>query len=267
MPMTVTTCATLSEAQQVLRETPRAKFFGGGTLMMRWMNEADQSFDAVVRSTDQSAFEIKAEGDRIVLGSGVTMAQIARERGLEFMAPVAKAVGGPAVRTAATVGGNLFAHHPYGDFTVALLALGAEVTLADGQTHDLEAFLQNRDRAGIVSSVSFERPRSPSEFRWHKVSRVKPKGISVMSMAAHLPHQGGRITNSRVAYGAMAPTPIRVRAVEAALNGQMLSEQGIGQAVDAAIDGLSPPDDPIASAWYRREVAPVHLKRMLLEAR
>ena len=35
-------------------------------------------------------------------------------------------------------------------------------------------------------------------------------------------------------------------------------------ALAAATEGLSPPDDPLASAWYRREVAPVHLRRLLL---
>jgi hypothetical protein len=47
---------------------------------------------------------------------------------LAFLAPVARSIGGPAVRAAATVGGNLFAPSPYGDFSVALLALGAIVS-------------------------------------------------------------------------------------------------------------------------------------------
>ena len=49
------------------------------------------------------------------------------EPGLAFLAPVAESIGGPAVRNMATVGGNLFARSPYGDFAVALLALGATV--------------------------------------------------------------------------------------------------------------------------------------------
>jgi CO/xanthine dehydrogenase FAD-binding subunit len=33
-----------------------------------------------------------------------------------------------------------------------------------------------------------------------------------------------------------------------------------------AADGTSPTDDAIASAWWRREILPVHLRRLLLGA-
>ena len=52
------------------------------------------------------------------------MAAIARHPDLAALARAARAVGGPAIRNMATVGGNLFAPTPYGDFAVALLALG-----------------------------------------------------------------------------------------------------------------------------------------------
>ena len=52
--------------------------------------------------------------------------RIAAEPKLAFLKPVAKSIGGPAIRNMATVGGNLFARYPYGDFAVALLALDAE---------------------------------------------------------------------------------------------------------------------------------------------
>ena len=112
-------------------------------------------------------------------------------------------------------------------------------------------------------SVSIVRP-SGDAFRFKKVSRVKPKGVSVMSMAAHLNRAAGRLSNVRIAYGAMGPTPVRAHAVERVLEGASLDANGVAPALAAATEGLSPPDDPLASAWYRREVAPVHLRRLLL---
>ncbi|NNF78474.1 MAG: xanthine dehydrogenase family protein subunit M, partial [Rhizobiales bacterium] len=53
-------------------------------------------------------------------------------------------------------------------------------------------------------------------------------------------------------------------AVEQALEGVTLDENGVAAAVAAANTGASPATDSIASEWYRREVAPVHLKRLLL---
>ena len=80
----------------------------------------------------------------------------------------------------------------------------------------------------------------------------------------NLGRSAGRLSGVRVAYGAMGPTAVRVPAVEAALEGVSLDASGIAPALAVATDGLTPPDDALASAWYRREVAPVHLRRLLL---
>jgi xanthine dehydrogenase small subunit len=268
MPVTVKTYATLSEAASALQSDRAARFLGGGTLVMRALNEGDISISTVVRSTDRAFVEIRPAGARITLGAGVTMSQIMANRELAFLHPVARAVGGPAVRNMATVGGNLFAPSPYGDFTAALLALDATLAAQGsfgGRETPLEEFLANRERhSGLIASITFNRPAQAEAFRFRKVSRVKPKGISVLSIAAYLPMNGGRITGARVAYGAMAPTPVRAKAVERALEGRTLDEAGIVSAISVAADGMTPATDALASAWYRREMVAVHLKRLLL---
>jgi CO/xanthine dehydrogenase FAD-binding subunit len=85
----------------------------------------------------------------------------------------------------------------------------------------------------------------------------------VLSIAAHLPTSGGRVAGARVAYGAMAPTPIRAKGVERALEGRPLDQAVIDAARQAAVEGTRPATDAIASEWYRREVLPVHLGRLL----
>jgi xanthine dehydrogenase small subunit len=62
----------------------------------------------------------------------------------------------------------------------------------------------------------------------------------------------------------MGPTPLRARAVERALEGRTLDAAGIVAAVAAAAEGMQPSSDAIASDWYRREILPVHLRRLLL---
>jgi xanthine dehydrogenase small subunit len=62
----------------------------------------------------------------------------------------------------------------------------------------------------------------------------------------------------------MAPTAMRAKAVERALEGRTLDESGVMAAVAVAAEGTSPANDAIASAWYRREVVGVHLRRLLL---
>ena len=132
MPITVKTFATLGEAASALQSDHGARFLAGGTLVMRAINEGDVSIGTIVRSTDRAFAEIRPAGARITLGAGVTMGQIIANRELAFLHPVARAVGGPAIRNMATVGGNLFAPSPYGDFTAALLALDATVAMQGG---------------------------------------------------------------------------------------------------------------------------------------
>jgi CO/xanthine dehydrogenase FAD-binding subunit len=241
-----------------------AIFMGGGTLVMRDVN-AGVTATRIVRSTDPQLADVRLSGDGVTIGAGVTMATVASHRDLAFLSPVARAVGGPQIRNMATVGGNLFAPHPYGDFAVALLALGARVAVAgpSAAPRPLADVLRERGRVGIVASVHVPRPQAPADFAFLKVSRIKPKGVSVLSIAAHLPRQGGRIRGARVAFGAMGPTPLQASAVERVLDGQSLDASTIARAVQVAVEGLDPPTDALASAWYRREVAGVHLKRLL----
>jgi CO/xanthine dehydrogenase FAD-binding subunit len=266
--MRVETYDRLDDAARALAGSRTARFLGGGTLVMRAVNAGDQSFDTIVRARDASFRAIRPEGDGITIGAGVTMAELAAHRDTAFLAPVARIVGGPAVRTMATVGGNLFAANPYGDLTVALLALGATVTLAGtggGRPIPIDDFLRDRDRhaAGLVAAVGLPRPRDPDALRFAKVTRVKPKGVALLSIAAHLPASAGRLRGVRVAYGGMAAKPMRAQAVERVLEGQALDAATIEAAARAAADGFDPPTDSLASAWYRREVIGVHLRRLL----
>jgi xanthine dehydrogenase small subunit len=85
----------------------------------------------------------------------------------------------------------------------------------------------------------------------------------VITLAAHLPAGGGRISGARIALGSMGPVAIRAKAAERALEGRPLDAAAIAAAATAVIEGTSPADNALASAWYRREIAGVHLRRLL----
>jgi CO/xanthine dehydrogenase FAD-binding subunit len=60
--------------------------------------------------------------------------------------------------------------------------------------------------------------------------------------------------------------PVRAKAAERALEGRSLDAAAIAPVLAVAADGTSPADDALASAWWRREILPVHLRRLLLGA-
>ncbi|ESZ59782.1 FAD binding domain-containing protein [Mesorhizobium sp. L103C131B0] len=263
MALALQTFSAVRDANAALK-APGTRYLGGGTLVVRAANEGDVSVTGLVRSTDPTLSGITVAGGKVRIGASVTMAAIARHPELAALSKAARAVGGPAIRNMATVGGNLFAPAPYGDFAVALLALDATVGTDDGEL-PIEDFLAKRDGSrAIVTSVAFALPKAEN-FRFLKVSRVKPKGVSVLSIAAVLEQAGdGTVSSARIALGCMADRPMRARAAEKALIGSRLDQGGIAAALAAAGEGTSPITDPIASAWYRAEVLPVHLGRLLL---
>ncbi|MEI9401649.1 FAD binding domain-containing protein [Mesorhizobium argentiipisi] len=264
MSLALQTFSSVKDANAAL-QAAGTRYLGGGTLVVRAANEGDVAVSSLVRVTDPGLSQIAVSGGKVRLGASVTMAAIARHPELTALAPAARAVGGPAIRNMATVGGNLFAPAPYGDFAVALLALGATVVTEDGEV-PIETFLADRDTSrGIVTAVDVASPKAES-VRFLKVSRVKPKGVSVLSIAALLQlAPDGTVTSARIALGCMADRPIRALAAEKALLGCKLAPQEIAPALVAASEGIAPITDPIASAWYRAEVLPVHLGRLLLD--
>ena len=264
MPLALKTFPTVKDAGAALK-ADGARYLGGGTLVVRAANEGDVSLSTFVRSTDPALSSIAVEGGRATIGASVTMSAIARHPALAAIAQAARAVGGPAIRNMATVGGNLFAPAPYGDFAVALLGLDAEV-LEDGAATPIDAFLASRDAGAgrIVGAVRFDVP-AVQKFRFVKVARVKPKGVSVLSIAVLLDEApDGTIRDARIALGCMADRPIRAKAAEQALVGRKRTAEGIAPALAVATQGTTPITDAIASAWYRAEVLPVHLGRLLL---
>lgn len=263
MTLSVRTFPAIDAAVPALK-TEGAHYVGGGTLIVRRVNEGDVSVSTLVRVSEPSLSHISVSDGLATIGASATMAAVARNADLAFLRPAALAIGGPAVRNMATVGGNIFAPAPYGDFTVALLALDATAEIA-GKPVALADLVHRREeyRDRIVVSVSFALPK-PGAFRFRKVTRVKPNGAAVLSIAAVTEEENGSVSAARIALGNMADRPLRARAAEAALGGRPLTREGIAPALAAAGDGTAPADDAISSAWYRREVLPVHLGRLLL---
>jgi len=272
MPLTVHSVPTMADAARLLAADRGARFLAGGTLLMRAVNEGDVGISTLVRTADPVTTQIRPAGERIRIGAQVTLAQLARAAETRFLAPVVAVIGGPAVRVAATVGGNLFAPSPYGDLGAALLALEGAVEPAGGygsREIPLEEFYRQRDRDPrmLVAAVSIRRPQASDSFRFLKFSRVHPKGAAVVSVAAWLPGGTGRLQGVRIAFNAMGPTPLRARAAERVLEGRGTDLAAVDAAATAALEGLDPQTDAIASAEYRRLVAPVLLRRLLTAGR
>jgi CO/xanthine dehydrogenase FAD-binding subunit len=73
------------------------------------------------------------------------------------------------------------------------------------------------------------------------------------------------LTGARVAFGAVAPTPLRGRETEAALEGRPLNADVIALAAEVACAEVRPISDVRASDWYRRELIGNLMRRVLTD--
>jgi CO/xanthine dehydrogenase FAD-binding subunit len=199
---------------------------------------------------------VSVDGDTVTLGAMTPLSALAAGAS-EPLAAAAAAVADPEIRAQATLGGNLCAppggDAPRGDLQAPLLVLEATVrsTGAGGErTESVEDFLGG-DEPRLVLSVSHRRPAGAA---YTTQRRAHSHSYSVISVAAAA--SGGTV---RVAAGGVGPAAVRLRAVEAAL----AEGQPADEAARLAGQDTAPQDDALASAWYRSEILPVLVTRVL----
>ncbi|MEU5988097.1 FAD binding domain-containing protein [Spirillospora sp. NPDC047418] len=243
-----------------------AKVVAGGTSLMPWLNDHASPATELVSLRRAGLGTVQVSGTTARLGAAATLARVEHDPALGFLDPVARSIASVPVRNLATVGGNLFAPRPHGDLAVALIALGARVTVA-GQTGTrelpVEEFLAAGAPAGLVTDVAFDIP-APGAFRYLKAARRRFNSASLVTVAATVTETAGAVTRIVVALGGVGPRPLRAGAVEAALLGGPLNAETVRAAAEAGLGEIAPADDAYASAWYRARVFPVHLRRALL---
>ena len=89
----------------------------------------------------------------------------------------------------------------------------------------------------------------------YKLSKRFEKDLSAVCGAFNIIVSNGTITEARIAFGGMAGTPKRARAVEAALAGKPWSEATIRAAMTKMAEDYTPLSDMRASADYRLHAA------------
>jgi CO/xanthine dehydrogenase FAD-binding subunit len=200
-----------------------------------------QPTESIVSLRHAGLAGITTEGATVTIGAATTLAQVGRE--VEFLRDAIESIASPTIRNLATVGGNLFVPQPHGDLAVCLLALDAKVHLADGrEVGVLEA-------EGLVTKISFD---TPERWFYRKAMRRRQNSASIVTVASD---------GTRIALGGVAPTAVRATAAEEAL-----ASGDIDRAAELSVEAADPFDDAFASAWYRRRVLPVHVRRALTNA-
>jgi carbon-monoxide dehydrogenase medium subunit len=154
---------------------------------------------------------------------------------------------------------------------VALTALGAEVKLvssAGERTVSVDDFVTGhretiRKPDELLQEVIIPLEDHETRWGWHKLGQRKAYVCSIVSVAIVLQMDATVCKKARIALGSMGPKPFLSRGGMQILEGRPLNALIIEEAARTAADETSPTDDHRATAWYRKRVSKVMIRRVL----
>lgn len=243
---------------------------------------AEASAEALVPSLSRGISEVPSRSNGgLRIGALVTLNQIAHSSHIRKSHPILTDTAGkmasPLIRNLATLGGNLCNAAPSADTAQPLIAMGAEAVIVGPRGErrvGLEEFFTGPgetvlDRGELLTEVILPPldHRVRGVYLKHTYRRAMDIAIVGVATLVQFGPKDSVCQEARIVLGAVAPTPLRVREVEAVLENAPLTDDRIAEAARLAAQLARPIDDTYSSAWYRREMVEVLTRRALQEVR
>jgi xanthine dehydrogenase small subunit len=269
--------SSVDDLASILEKEPAATVVAGSTDVGLWVTKHMRDISPVVFIGGLDGLRTLSEKKGVIsIGAGVTYSEAfsTLAKRIPAMGPLFDRLGGEQVRNMGTIGGNIANGSPIGDTPPPFIALGATLTLRRGKkrrTIPLEEFFiaygkQDRRPSEFVEAVHVPMPARGAHFAVHKVTKRRDEDITATLGAFHLAlAKDGTVMSIRVAYGGMAATPKRAKAVEAALLGKPWTEASVEAALPAYDLDFTPLTDMRATAEYRQLAAKNLLRRFFAE--
>jgi aerobic carbon-monoxide dehydrogenase medium subunit len=216
---------------------------GGGTIVMPDLASGRVRPTKALLLSRAGLDGVRRTGGKVTIGAAAPLSAL--EDGDEPLATAVRHLADPEIRGQATVGGNVCsaasADAPRGDLQAPLIALGASVRSAGAggeRTEPMEDFLA--DGAGrLVLDVSYDDARRKTGF----AASWRPHAHHYTILAVAAAERDGEL---RVAATGLRPHAVRLNP-------------------DDPLAGIDPPDDAVASGWYRAQVLPKLVERALAD--
>jgi CO/xanthine dehydrogenase FAD-binding subunit len=199
----------------------------------------------------------------------------ALRRRFPSLVAAAAVVGARQIQNRATIGGNIANASPAGDSLPVLLTLDAVVrvrSLKRRREVPLEEFFLDYRKLDLepeelIVSVAIPSPPSRAFQFFRKVGTRRAQSISKVVFGGVLRLDGKRrVDHVRIAYGSVAPIPLRARHAEEILEGAKPS-RAVSQEALAALEGdITPIDDIRSDREYRMAIAQNVLAQFLRSA-
>ena len=264
----------LNEAVQYLEKEDKSFVLAGGTdlmiLLRRNLINAEHIVD-IKGLPEMAEFEF-TDGAGLTIGASVVVNTVVDSEIVKTKYPAlnqaSASLASFLLRNRATVVGNICNASPGADLPPALLVYDAVVNIAGPKGMrqvPLHEFFTGVKRTvlqhgELVISVQLPDPGDGDKSIYLRQARLRGHDLATVGVASRIKPDG------KVAIGicAVAPTPLRLFALEEKINERELNQETVEWAAEEIKQHIRPITDVRSSAQYRLQMASVLLKRGLL---
>lgn len=265
-----------ADALEVLhREKEKSYLVAGATNVMPFIRYEKINNKTLINIRNLKELRFIKEGEgKVEIGSLTTIADLEKSDILKKYAPslveAAQNFADPTTRNSATIGGNIANASPAADTATPLMALNAAIVAESkaGGTRKIPVgeFFRGVNKTAlafdeIITQIEVPISAANSAGCFIKLGLRNAMAISIVSVAAGMKVESGKVVEANIALGSVAPTPRRAKKVEEALLGKEFSVELVEEAAKKVVEDISPIDDVRASGEYRKTVAAVLVKR------
>lgn len=264
------------ELENTLKSSPNARFSAGSTDLALEKTQRVQSLPALIDLTRVEGLDqIHVDDTGIHIGAAVSYSDL--EAALLADYPEAEEwlerLGSRPIRNRGTLGGNLGNASPIGDTPPLLIALGAEVSLHNGQKERrlpvaelITGYRQAQLAAGEwIDTIHIPRRKAGSELGIYKISKRFEDDISTVCAVFYMERDDATVGRFRAAFGGLAATPLVLPDWQRLILGQNWEQLDVTKVASELAAALKPIDDVRASARYRVRVTANLFRRFHLE--
>lgn len=272
---------TLNEVFGALGNGKTSLVLAGGTDVIVQLREGRRHCDQLIdlkHIPELMSYKLNPDGS-LDIGAAVPLAELYENPDIRRRFPAlvdcASIIGGIAIQSRASLGGNLCNASPAADSSPALMALGAKLAIASSNGRReiaVEDFFAGPGRntlqlGELLLQVKVPAPTPNSGAFYHRFIPRNEMDIAVASSGVSITLDADEnITAARVALGAVAATPVMVPAAVAALVGRPANAETFAAAGEAASAAAAPIDDMRGGVAQRKHLSKILTVRALENA-
>jgi carbon-monoxide dehydrogenase medium subunit len=271
--------ATLDEAISNFKDhRGNARFIAGGTELMHEINKGETKPQSLISLRHiKELGQINSKAGELSIGAMVTHRELELAASLkgkfDGLVDAVSNIGTVQIRNVATIGGNLCNASPAADSAPPLLVFDSRVTLAgldESRRLPIEEFFKGVNKTTLadnelLAEIVIPFPGEGSGSAFMKNIRAGAD-ISKINCAVLVKRQDDICETCHIAFGSVAPTPIRIKKVEEYLKGKKVDEALIKNAGEMASEEIKPITDIRSTADYRRDVSKVIFRDVFYKA-